>query len=936
MTGSRGVIAKAAFTFLFVALAAGVSVAGPIVTFSPTSVDFGNQLVETVSPTRSITLTNTGDATLTITSIRPNPVGTFQQFNDCGNSLAAGASCTIRVQFAPTTSGQTLGNISVADNAPGSPQKALLKGTGTVPPAILKPTAVDFGALAVGTTSAAKTITLTNQGSTSLTFNNVSTSSSDFAATSNCPSQLGAGASCTISVTLNPSAGGTRIATLSVNDSDPSSPQIANLTGVGTSGTAALSPSTLTFASQQVGSRSAPQAVTLTNNGSTDLGIVTILTTGDYAQVSTCGTALAPGASCSLKVSFVPSSAGTRSGFITANDTDATNFQTVTITGTGFVKASTVTVQPKVASVTFSQTQQFQAFINGSPTTNVAWSVDGVAGGNPNVGTITKAGLYTPPHTIGTHLIRATSKADRTQIAIVPLVVTNVAGVFTYHNDNARTGQNLSETVLTTGNVNQDQFGKLFSFPVDGVMRGSPLYVANVKVPGQGFHNVVYAATEHDSVYAFDADGRVTTPLWQASFIDPANGVTTVPQEDVNLGCPGVGTEFGISGTPVIDPTTNRLFVIARTKDTSGGTPVYHQKLHALDLRSGAEVPGSPVEIQASVTGFGEGSSNGTLAFSSLHENSRPGLLLLNGVVYLAWSAICDFHPYHGWVMGYDANSLQQVSVFNTSPNGQAAGIWQSAAGLTGDNEGNIYFETSNGLFNVDSGGTEYGMSILKLSTSGGLSVADYFTPFNATDLTEIDADMTSHGTVVLPDQPTSPPRLLLGAGKEGFLYLLDRDNMGHFHPTDSRALQSVFMAGGCPTEGSLWGVPAYWQNHVYIWPCGDILRDFRFYQGLLSPRPVVVGTLHAQYPSPWPAVSSHGNANGILWALYEHNWVFSGPAILFAFDGANVSRQLYSTLDAGTRDQAGPASKGPVPIIVNGKVYVGTASELDVYGLLP
>jgi hypothetical protein len=932
---NSGLLVKTAVTLLFFSSAVGVCVAGPVVSLSPTSVNFGTHLVGTATQSKSVKLTNTGDATLNIISIKTTPPGgIFQQFSDCGNTLAAGASCTIRVQFAPLDPGQVQGTLAIQDSAPGSPHQATLKGVAKSAPVILTPNSLDFGALAVGTHSSVQTVTLTNHGAVSLTVNGVSTDSGDFVATNGCPRQLAAGGSCNISMTFNPSAAGTGVALLSVSDSDGSSPQLARLSGLGTSGSAALSPPTLTFGNQQVGSKSAPKTITLTNNGTTDMGIASIIASGDYSQTSTCGTALASGASCTIQVVFSPSGVGARQGFITVSDTAANALQTAPATGSGFVKASTVTVKPKVASVTFTQTQQFQAFINGSPSSDVIWSVDGIVGGNGSVGTITPAGLYTPPQAAGPHSVKATSNADPQQIFNVRVTVVNLAGVFTYHNDNARTGQNLTETVLTTGNVNKNQFGKLFSYPVDGVVRTTPLYVANVNIPGQGFHNVVYVASEHDTVYAFDADGRSSTPLWQVSFIDPANGIVPVPSDDVNRGCPGVGTEFGVTGTPVIDPATNRMFLLARTKDQSGPTPVYHQKLHVLDIASGTEVPGSPVEVQASVLGFGEGSHNGTLAFDPIKEHSRVAMLLLNGVVYEAWASICDNHPYHGWIIGWDASTLQQVAVFNLSPNGQAAGIWHSGAGMAADSDGNIYFETTNGLFDVDSNGSEYGQSVVKMSTTGGLAVADYFTPYNATALTHIDSDLSAFGVMLLPDQPQPPTHVLIGGNKKEGIYVIDRDNMGKFKPTDnSRVLQSLPIPAPCP-EGAIFGVPAFWQNRIYLWPCGDVVRDYRFYNGLLYPTPVALGQLVSQYPAPLPSISANGNTNGILWALYNHNWVFGGPAILFAFDAANVNRLLYSS--SGARDQAGTAAKGPTATVANGKVYLSTATELDVYGLLP
>jgi hypothetical protein len=939
MPRTRNLLTSARLIGLAIALgffpAHATAQSAPVVELSPTSLAFGSLLVGTVSVPQAITLTNIGDATLNITLINTSLRQTFHLFTDCGATVAPGASCTITINFLPQATGLSAATLSITDDAGGSPQTAGLSGTGIVAGAVVSPTNLNFGTYAVGSTSSPQSVTLTNQGTSTLNITGVTASSSDFAVTNGCSSTLQAGESCGVTMTFTPSAPGARVATLTFSDSDFSSPQLVQLNGAGTSGTAAVSPPCLLFGGQLVGTTSAAQTVTLTNSGTTDLAIISINASGDYAQTNTCGTSLSPGANCSLSITFTPSAAGTRPGFITLNDTDATNLQTVILSGTGNAPLSTLAVSPRTASVTFTQTQQFQAFLDSDPTRDVTWNVDGIVGGNSEAGTISTAGLYQPPATAGTHTIGAISTIDTSQKAHAPVVVTDMPGVFTQHNDNLRTGQNLQETVLTTGNVNVDQFGKLAAYTVDGVVRTQPLYLPNVNIPGQGIHNVIYVATEHDSMYAFDADGRSTTPLWQVSFIDPGAGITTVPQADVTLHCYDIGPEFGVSGTPVIDLANHRIFVLSRTKQVSGGVISYHQFLHALNISSGAEMAGSPVEIQASVAGTGEGSAGGVLAFDPLRENNRVGLLEANGVVYAAFSALCDVHPYHGWVIGYNTKSLQQTFVYNSSPNGQAAGVWNSGGGLAADDSGNVYLETSNGLNDISSGGSAYGESIVKLNPSA--AVADYFTPFNATALTEADADLSSAGTLLLPDQPTSPTHLLLGGGKEGIMYLLDRDNMGKFRATDdSQILQSVSVPGGCGTEGSLWGLPAYYQSQVFEWPCGDVLHSFRLYQGLLSPAPVASSTVVLFYPPPTPSISANGDTNGIVWALDETPYSTKNPAVLHAYDAANVSRELWNSTQAGSRDQATTASKGPVPTIANGKVYVATAVGVVVYGLLP
>ena len=317
-----------------------------------------------------------------------------------------------------------------------------------------------------------------------------------------------------------------------------------------------------------------------------------------------------------------------------------------------------LTISPRVTDLTFTRTQQFTA----QGAASFSWSVDGVLGGNSSTGTITNAGLYTPPASVGTHTVTATTP-DQSQSVSATVYVTNYAGTFTYHNDIGRTGENLNELALTPADVNQSTFGKLFSYPLDGLTFASPLYVANVNIPGKGFHNVVYVATEHDSVYAFDADGLSSTPLWHDSFINPANGITPVPA--VDTGETGdIPNEIGITSTPVIDPTTGTLYVDAATKEVSGSTTTYVHRLHALDITTGAEKSGSPVTIQASVPGTGMGSQGGTVSFVPLRQNQRTALLLSNGVVYLGFSSRGDIEPFHGWVLGYNATTLQQVMVY--------------------------------------------------------------------------------------------------------------------------------------------------------------------------------------------------------------------------------------------------------------------------------
>jgi Abnormal spindle-like microcephaly-assoc'd, ASPM-SPD-2-Hydin len=933
-TTKRGMLAL--FSFFLVGIAAQGQ---PVVTLSTTSLAFGSQTIGTTSSAQIVTLTNTGTSVLSIASIvLQGAVNDFTQTNNCGSTVGAGASCTFTVNFSPDLAVTRTATIVITDNALPKQQKINLSGTGVVSVVRLSPSNVVFNKQAVGTTSGARSVTLTNTGATALTISSI-VASANFGETNNCGGSVAAGAACSISVTFTPAAIWTQTGAITINDSAQDTPQVLPMAGMGTGkAVASLSVQSMSFGSQVIGSSSSPQAVTLTNTGTDVLTINSVIASGDYSQTTTCGSTLSAGANCSITLTFTPSAAGTRSGDLTLNDTASPFLQTVNLTGTGTAPTTTVAISPRVASVTLTQAQQFSATISGVGSTDVIWAVDGVAGGSASSGMIDSTGLYTPPSAAGLHQITATSIADPSQIATVPVTVTTFAGVLTYKNDNQRTGQNLTETVLTTGNVNANQFGKLFSYPVDGYVFAQPLYVPSMSIPNQGVHNVVYVATEHDSVFAFDADNLTPVPLWQTSLIDPAEGITTVPAADVEGVGSDIPTEIGITPTPVIDLSRNAIYVLARTKEVSGSQTSYVQRLHALDLTTGAELAGSPVVISAQVSGIGAGSSRGIVAFDGKRENSRPGLLLLNGVVYAGWASLGDIIPFHGWVLGYDGGSLEQVTVFNTTPNGSDGGIWQSGGGLAADDNGNIFAIVGNGDFDVAAAGIDYGDSVLRLTNNGSsLSVGDYFTPYNQATFDNSDLDLGSGGPLLLPDQPGTFPHLMVVGGKDATLYLINRDNLGQFNHTGNSVPMYVPAAVGKPGPGSSGnrGTPAYWQGQVYFTGSTDVLKAFGLYNGLLSASPLAMGSLKCNYPGGEAAISANGNTNGILWVLQADQFKISGPVVLRAYDAANVSRELFdsTTLSANT---AGPAVKFSVPTIANAKVYVGTQTELDVFGLLP
>lgn len=504
--------------------------------------------------------------------------------------------------------------------------------------------------------------------------------------------------------------------------------------------------------------------------------------------------------------------------------------------------------------------------------------------------------------------------------------------VLTSQYDSARTGANLKETILTPQNVNSKQFGKVLTFPVDGDIYAQPLYVPNVEIPGRGAHNVVFIATEHDSVYAFDADGRSSDPLWHVSFIDEAKGIRTVPAQDVN--CPFIRPEVGITSTPVIDLPSGTLYILARTKERDAkGNWYYEQKLHALAITTGAEKFGGPARIRAKAEGqkflwlF-----KSTVEFDSLRENPRAALLLVSGKIVLSWASSCDVGPYYGWIIAYDANNLAQVGVVNISPNAGESGIWQGDAGPAADAEGNVYVISGNGKFTAAAGGLDYGDSVLKLGfTAKGFEVADYFTPSNQEKLNATDGDFGAGAPILLPDQPGPHPHLLLAAGKAGLIYEIDRDNLGKFHERDDGHAVQVVTAGI-----NSFGAPAYWNGHVYYFLSGDVLRDYPLQNGRLPQEPAKKSGTHFTDPGATPAISANGARNGIVWVLSSKTW--DGPdrtAVLFAYEAENVEHELYNSLQNYSRDHAGRALRFAIPTVANGRVYVGAKGEMDIYGLL-
>ncbi len=583
-------------------------------------------------------------------------------------------------------------------------------------------------------------------------------------------------------------------------------------------------------------------------------------------------------------------------------------------------------------AVTAGQTATFMVAVTGTAPLQFIWYKNNVAIPNATLSSYT-----TPPTTIaddGDQFIVTVGNSFGIYTSPAMQLTVNPAhaiDVVTYHNDNSRTGQNLAETFLMPGNVNSTTFGKLNQFPVDGRVDAQPLYLSNVTIPNKGTHNVLYVATEHDTVYAFDAISGAR--LWAKSLL----GGGETPSDP--RGCDQVSPEIGITSTPVIDRGRGSIYVIAMSKNGSGN---YFQRLHALDITTGTELLSGPRTIQATYPGTGDNSNGTNVVFDPAQYKERAALLMLNGVVYTAWASHCDFRPYTGWVMGYDASTLAQTSVLNITPNGNAGAIWMSGAGLAADESGNIYLLAGNGTFDATLNANgfpsqgDYGNAFLKLSTSGGLQVADYFEMSNQSSENASDVDLGSGGALVLPnlvDAKGNTQQLVVGAGKDQNIYVVSRNSMGKFNSGANNIYQQItgIFPGSAPA--GIYSSPAYFNNTVYFGSVGNPIMAFGVSAAELTSTPTSQTINSFAYPGATPGISANGTANAILWAV-ENN---STAAVLHAYDATNLANELYNSNQAsGGRDQFGVGNKFVTPTIANGNVYVGTPNSVAVFGLLP
>jgi len=671
-----------------------------------------------------------------------------------------------------------------------------------------------------------------------------------------------------------------------------------------------------------------------------------------FAQISTTTTALSfadAGLTASTSYSY-----RVRAADAAGNLSNYSNTATATTSGTGG-SSITVSVSPKRGGLVTSQTLSVKATLtNDTGNQGVNWSSSG-GSFSPTTSTSGNSVTFTAPASAGVVTITATSVADGTKTATATIGVTDLAGVFTYHNDLSRDGANQKEYALAPSNVTTATFGKLFSCTVDGTVYAQPLWIPKVSIGG-GTHNVIVAVSMRDSVYVFDADASPCVTYWSKQLLP--SGETWGSSSDV--GSSDIFPDIGILGTPVIDPSSNAIYLVTKSKTTSGGT--YHQRLHALNLADGSERTNSPVEVNSSISSPGTCDGGSTTNFSPILQNQRPGLALVNGKVYIAWASHGDVGLYHGWLVGFDPTILGVSSVWNASPNlvngsnDCKAGIWMSGGAPAADSSNNLYVMTGNGLLDANTGGSNYGDSYVKFGTSSGLAVGDWFAPHDQGNLNTGDSDVGSGGTALLIDQGTGPnPHLLIGAGKSGTFYLLNRDNMGHYSAGgDSAAVQSWTSAGRSFSTPAFWNNTMYYFGVVFGSPQPGQAYAFNSSIGQFNTTPTSTTPTGFGFPGATPSVSSSGSTNGIVWAINSQAFgtnnsgsSAAGPAVLHAYNASNVATELWNST-MGTGNTAGNAVKFTVPTIANGKVYVPTRGDdttlnsptargrIDVYGLLP
>ena len=945
--------------------------AAPVITasVSPASLTFPSTTIGSASATQPVTLSGSVSSSVTITSITvtgANAADFSVSSTTCGASLAASGNCTVAVVFKPGATGTRSASLSFTDSAANSPQSVTLSGTGAAAPAgktSASPSGMAWASVAMGNKGGQKVATLTNGNTTIINISSVSLSganASDFSIFSKtCGTTLAPAASCTANIVFGPTATGARAATLNFNDSDGNSPQTVALSGLGVSGTVTANVSSLGFTSTGIGSASAAQSATLSNGLSSSLSLSGVTITGanasDFAiSGTTCGVSLAVSTSCSATVVFKPIAVGTRTATLAFTDAASNSPQTVGLSGIG---VSVMTISPQSPMVVANGTAQFTSSIpatwsatcgsigsNGTytapatqgtcnvgaaatdgsgqtastavtttpgaiavtPTSvslhalnTVTFTANQTVTWSASCGTISSSGIFTAPSSAATCTVTATSSSDSTMSATATVNV-DVAN-YTARKGGGGLGAQTNELALTPSNVNPSSFGLSWTASVDAWVNAQPLYMNGLTINGAP-HNVAFFETANDSVYAFDGDTGAL--LWQVSLIP--SGATAVVGSTVGF----TSAPFiGILGTPVIDPSTNTMYVVAETSEQNA--TYFPHRLHALDLATGSEKCGGPVLVNDP-------------QMAPVHKLQRTGLLLANGNVYVGIGSMQDMQPYHGMLFAFNAQTLAQTAVWNSTPTGSEGGIWMGSAAPSVDEEGNIYLTTGNGTMD---GTANFGESAVKLSP--GLQVLDYFAPYNYATYNAADVDLGSGTVMVVPEQPGSHPHELIACGKPTPVYVLDRDNLGQLGTTSDNVIQRLdnqvgaFGASTNSVQACFTG-PAMWGQNVYFGGKNDVLKMFTLdpNTGLLSSTPASQGSLIYGYPGADPVVSANGAANGIVWSIDTKS------NALIANDATNLGTTLYSgSLTA-------PAIRWTVPTVVNGHAYVGEQGKVFGFSL--
>lgn len=933
---------------------------------SPTSLAFPGTSVGASSVPQTVTLTNGPGSSIDISSVAvagTNASDFVVSGNTCGPSLAISASCTVTIIFKPGAAGARSANLTFVDSATNSPQAVALSGSGSSMGATsVSPSGLTWAAVAVGNKSGQKTVTLTNGNGATINISSFSFTGAnpgDFSVFSKtCGSTLAPSTSCSLNILFAPTGTGTRTATLNLVDSDSNSPQTVGVSGLGTSGVVAATPATVSFGSTTLGTSAAAQSITLSNGNTSPITISSVAIAGANASdfvlaANSCGATLSVNGNCSATIYFRPTTAGARIATLSFADSATGSPQSVALSGIG---GTLLTISPLNPSVEVNGTVHFTSTVpvtwvstcgsiagDGTftapaaqaPCSVTATATDGsgqtastpitlsaaslditpddadlhalntqtFTANQPvtwsaSCGTISSSGVFTAPATEGTCTITATTDNSLTATATVSVELANYTA---RKGGGGLLGARTDERALTPSNVNASTFGLSWTANVDGWVNAQPLYMNALTVNGAP-HNVVFIATANDSVYALDAD--TGAQLWQVSLIP--GGASAVVSSTVGFTSAPL---IGILGTPVIDPSTSTMYVVAETSEQSG--TYFPHRLHALDLATGSEKFGGPVLVNDP-------------QMAPIHKLQRTGLALANGNVYFGIGSMQDMQPYHGLVFAFDATTLAQEAVWDATPTGVEGGIWMGGAPPSVDEDGNLYVTTGNGTLD---GATNFGEAAVKLSP--GLQLLDYFAPYNYADYNAGDIDLGSGTIMVVPHQSGSHPHELIACGKPTPVYVLDRDNLGQLGASADNIIQRLDNQVGAyatttKSVQACFTSPAMWGQNVYFGGKYDVLKMFTLdpNTGLLSTTPASQGTLAYGYPGADPVISANGAANGIVWSLD------SKTNALIANDAGNLANTLFTgTLPA-------PVIRWTVPTVVNGHVYVGEQGKVFGFGL--